>query len=201
MNYDTLKEAIIKFKKSRKHDQNVPFSVVVISDKDWLGGGMGYMPVTEPCYFPVIYKIEVHLLMDSADTAQVDKQLAYTLLLAENICQKHDIKVEHLVSEIVDTGLGKQMSRIKPSLSFIGAEEVMSLVTAQVAGSSELNEVWKDILNAEGDEIYIKEIGFYMKEGEKISFSELTERAILRREVAVGYVKGKKQVKILYVIL
>jgi hypothetical protein len=93
MNYDTLKEAIIKFKKSRKHDQNVPFSVVVISDKDWLGGGMGYMPVTEPCYFPVIYKIEVHLLMDSADTAQVDKQLAYTLLLAENICQKHDIKV------------------------------------------------------------------------------------------------------------
>uniref|UniRef100_A0A0E0K953 RCK N-terminal domain-containing protein n=1 Tax=Oryza punctata TaxID=4537 RepID=A0A0E0K953_ORYPU len=165
MNYDTLKEAIFNFRKSRKYDQNVPFSIVVISDKDWLGG----------------------------DTAQVDKQLAYTLLLAENICQKHDIKVEHLVSEIVDTGLGKQMSRIKPFLSFIGAEEVMSLVTAQVAGSSELNEVWKDILNAEGDEIYIKEIGLYMKEGEKISFSELAERAVLRREVAIGYVKDQKQ--------
>lgn len=89
LNYDILKEAILNIQNSLKEE--IPLSIVVISDREWLSGGKLHI---------MIYFIEssagMTYMTTSADPSRADKHSAYALLLAESICNKHGVKVSIL---------------------------------------------------------------------------------------------------------
>ncbi|CAM6026874.1 unnamed protein product [Sphagnum balticum] len=147
-------------------NEKLPLSIVVIGDKGWLVG----------------------------DTSKPDKQAVFALLLAESICKEHNVKVSSLVAEFVDTELGKQVVKSHSSLTYIGTSVLSGLVTSQVVEHAELNAVWTELLNSWGNEIYMKGIELYVMEGETPSFVELTERAKLQDEVAIGFRRDNKVV-------
>eukprot|EP00246_Nothoceros_aenigmaticus_P002210 TRINITY_DN1300_c0_g1_i3.p1 TRINITY_DN1300_c0_g1~~TRINITY_DN1300_c0_g1_i3.p1 ORF type:complete len:251 (+),score=39.51 TRINITY_DN1300_c0_g1_i3:384-1136(+) len=144
--------------------EKIPLSLVVIADKGWHVG----------------------------DPSKPDKQSIFALLMAESLCKQYGVKVASLVAEFVDTNLGKQVVKSQKSLTYIGTTELMGLVTAQILEQSELNAVWTELLNSWGNEIYVKDIELYQVPGESITFAELSERAIRRDEVAIGYRKSSK---------
>eukprot|EP00850_Spirogloea_muscicola_P020744 SM000225S07023 [mRNA] locus=s225:97800:104427:+ [translate_table: standard] len=127
-----------------------------------------------------------------SDSTKLDKQSLFAFLLAEAVCEEKNIKPSSLVAEFIDPKLGKQIIKSHKSLAFVGTSELMGLITAQVTEHSELNAVWKELLNSWGNEIYIKDVGHYKSEEEEPSFAELAERAVLRCEVAIGYRKSGK---------
>ncbi|MCO5556837.1 hypothetical protein L7F22_010390 [Adiantum nelumboides] len=142
----------------------IPLSILEIADSTWREG-----ETTHSSYMEKFIRC--------ADKSSPDKKSVLALLLAEDVCQKLVVEVNSLVAEFVDYKLGKQIMNLRPDLKAIGTNEIVGLVTAQVAEQSELGDVWTDLLNSWGDEIYMKDINRYRKAGEAASFSELAEQA------------------------
>ena len=58
---------------------------------------------------------------------------------------------------------------------------------AQLSEDAELKEVFAEMFDPEGSEIYLKPIGDYVKPGEPVNFYTAVEAARQRGETAIGY--------------
>jgi hypothetical protein len=70
---------------------------------------------------------------------------------------------------------------------FIVSEHLVSLMMAQLSENGDLFDVFTDIFDPEGAEIYLKPIGDYVAVGEPVNFYTVVEAARRHGETAIGY--------------
>lgn len=91
-----------------------------------------------------------------------------------------------IVSEINDDA-NREIAQVTKADDFVVSEKLISLMLTQLSENRYLYDVFVDLLDPAGLEIYLKPACDYLVPGEEADFATLTESARRRGEVALGY--------------
>lgn len=122
---------------------------------------------------------------DHLGIQEADSKTLMTLLHLRDIEQKKG-EAFSVVSEMLDVK-NRALAEIAKADDFIVSDELAGLLLTQVAENKELGNVFDDLFDAEGAEIYLKPSGNYVKPGEPVNFYTVLESAKRRGETAIGY--------------
>merc|ERR1712196_176998 len=117
-----------------------------------------------------------------------DSRTLVTVLLIRDIQKSKNAKGA-LVCEILDPRTEKLLALAKLD-DFLSSNDLVSMALGQVAKESDIHGLLDVIFSPEGDELYIKDIRMYAHEGENLNWWEITARARMRGEVALGFLKS-----------
>lgn len=134
--------------------------------------------VTE--YDHVIVLAYSHLGVQEADAITL-----VTLLHLRDIAEKDETPFS-IISEMLDLR-NRELAEAAKVDDFIVSEHLISLMLAQLSENAELKDVFTDLFDPEGSEVYLKPIGDYVKTGEPITYYTVVEAAKRRGETAIGY--------------
>lgn len=122
---------------------------------------------------------------DVLPAQQADAKSLITLLHLRDIADHHQGSFS-IVSEMLDIR-NRNLADITRADDFIVSNKLISLMMAQVSENKQLSEVFDDMFDPEGAEIYLKPIEQYIALEKPVNFYTLVEAARRRGETAIGY--------------
>jgi Trk K+ transport system NAD-binding subunit len=131
------------------------------------------------------YDHVIVLACSGLETQQADARTLVTLLHLRDIAE-HDETPFSLVSEMLDLR-NRELAEVARVDDFIVSEHLISLMLAQLSENVELFDVFQNIFEPEGAEIYLKPIRDYVETGQPVTFYTVVEAARRRGETALGY--------------
>ena len=91
-----------------------------------------------------------------------------------------------ITSEMLDER-DRELAEVSQADDFIVSARVLSLLLAQIAETPDLADVFRDLFDADGAEVYIREAGQYVQPGTEVTFATVQAAAQRRAEIALGY--------------
>ncbi len=127
------------------------------------------------------------LSSDGYDTETSDSMTLLKLIHLRDIAQKQQ-KVFNITSEMKNI-VNQKLAQIARVNDLVVGSNIINLILTQISENRDLASVFREILQADGSEIYLRRAENYVKLGQEIDFYQVTEIVKDRNEIAVGYKK------------
>lgn len=128
------------------------------------------------------------ILITSSD--QVEPELADAQTLVSLLQLRHLIKKnkgnQAIITEMLDAQNQELAAVAKPD-DFVISERIISLIMAQIAENKLLNQIFQELFDPEGAEIYLKPVTNYVITGESVNFYTIVESGNRQGESVIGY--------------
>ena len=125
---------------------------------------------------------------DQLPVQVADAHTLITLLHLRDIDSKAGGSHFSITSEMLDIR-NRNLAEVTRADDFIVSDKLISLMFSQIAEQRGLSDVFKDIFDPEGSEIYLKPAENYIALGERVNFYTVIESARRKGETIIGYRK------------
>lgn len=119
------------------------------------------------------------------DVQEADARTLIVLLHLREIAARLGRRFS-IVSEMLDLR-NRDLAEVTNVDDFIVSDRLISLMLSQVSENARLGEVFQDLFDPQGSEIYLKPVDQYVETGRPVNFYTVVEAARRRGEVAFGY--------------
>ena len=131
------------------------------------------------------YDHVIVLAYSTVEPQEADAKTLVTLLHLRDMAQKDETPFS-IVSEMLDLR-NRELAEATQVDDFIVSEHLISLMMAQLSENADLLDVFTDIFDPEGAEIYLKPVSDYVAPGTPVNFYTVVEAARRRGETTLGY--------------
>jgi hypothetical protein len=129
-----------------------------------------------------------------ADTSlagdESDARTVITVLLLRSLFAPYGEKKPRIISEILDPRT-KDLIERDYGADFVVSSEMTSMLLTQVSERRDLNAVFADLFDSDGNEVYLKRAACYVTLAQSTPWLTVQKVARTRGEVAIGYLKGQ----------